>query len=117
MGSARMSMQDMDMKEMQEVKTWNEKTRLQDSSVKKQPTDKSRISVSEDSRNAWTSKQGFLEQQLASAGRCSIASASEPDLTMFDTDSGVISMKMQTLAPSMSTLEAFPPPSPALVSN
>merc|ERR1712098_791194 len=55
----------MDMKEMQEVKTWNEKklenelTRLQDSSVKKQPTDKSRISVSEDSRNAWTSKQGF----------------------------------------------------------
>jgi len=121
--SARMSMQDMDMKEMQEVKTWNEKklenelTRLQDSSVKKQPTDKSRISVSEDSRNAWTSKQGFLEQQLASAGRCSIASVSEPDLTMFDTDSGVISMKMQTLAPSMSTLEAFPPPSPALVSN
>ena len=86
--SARMSMQDLDMKEMQEVKTWNEKklenelTRLQDSSVKKQQNEKSRVSVSEDTRNTWSSKQGLLEQQLASAGRCSIASVSEPDLTM-----------------------------------
>jgi len=120
--SARMSMQDLDMKEMQEVKTWNEKklenelTRLQDSSVKKQQNEKSHVSVSEDTRNTWSSKQGLLEQQLASAGRCSIASVSEPDLTMFDTDNGVISMKMQTLAPSMTTLESFPPPSPAIAS-
>ena len=35
----------------------------------------------------------------------------------FDTDSGVISQKMLKLAPSMSTLEAFPPPSPALANN
>ena len=35
----------------------------------------------------------------------------------FDTDSGVISQKMMKLAPSMSTLEAFPPPSPALANN
>ena len=37
-------------------------------------------------------------------------------LFRFDTDNGVISMKMQTLAPSMTTLESFPPPSPAIAS-
>ena len=35
----------------------------------------------------------------------------------FDTDHGVINLKMQRLAPSMSTLESFPPPSPALSNN
>ena len=79
--SARMSMQDLDMKEMQEVKTWNEKklenelTRLQDS-VKK-PSSSTEI-LDDDQKMMWTSKQGCLEQQLALAANC--GSVSEPDI-------------------------------------
>lgn len=123
--SARMSMQDLDMKDLQEVKSWNEKklenelSRIQgQDSVKKTPgLDDSVFRIPDDAstKMTWTSKQGLLEQQLATCG-----SVSEPDLSfsgMFDTDSGVISQKMLKLAPSMSTLEAFPPPSPALANN
>jgi hypothetical protein len=119
--SARMSMQDLDMKELQEVKTWNEKkletelSRLQDS-VKKPPAAEDtvfRVPDDATARTMWTQKQGQLEHHLATCG-----SVSEPDISgMFDTDSGVISQKMLKLAPSMSTLEAFPPPSPALANN
>ena len=84
--SARMSMQDHDMKELQEVKSWNEKkleselNRLQDS-VKKPVADPEKIRVSEsgdDSKSMWTAKQGSLEQQLASCGTLTV---SEPDLS------------------------------------
>ena len=69
------------MKEMQEVKSWNEKklenelTRLQDS-VKK-PTTSTEI-LDDDQKMMWTSKQGCLEQQLALAANC--GSISEPDI-------------------------------------
>ena len=68
--SARMSMQDIDMKEMQEVKSWNEKklenelTRFQ-GSVKK-PTTSTEI-LDEDQKMMWTCQQGCLEEQLALA--------------------------------------------------
>ena len=84
--SARMSMQDHDMKELQEVKSWNEKkleselNRLQDS-VKKPVVDPEKFRVSEsgdDSKSMWTAKQGSLEQQLASCGTLTV---SEPDLS------------------------------------
>ena len=84
--SARMSMQDHDMKELQEVKSWNEKkleselNRLQDS-VKKPVADPEKIRVSEsgdESKSMWTAKQGSLEQQLASCGTLTV---SEPDLS------------------------------------
>lgn len=121
--SARMSMQDLDMKDLQEVKSWNEKklenelTRIQDTAKKTPGLDDSvfRIPDEATTKMTWTSKPGLLEQQLSQCG-----SVSEPDLSfsgMFDTDSGVISQKMMRLAPSMSTLEAFPPPSPALANN
>ena len=84
--SARMSMQDHDMKELQEVKSWNEKkleselNRLQDS-VKKPVVDPEKFRVSEsgdESKSMWTAKQGSLEQQLASCGTLTV---SEPDLS------------------------------------
>jgi len=121
--SARMSMQDLDMKDLQEVKSWNERklenelTRIQDTAKKTPGLDDSVFRIPDDAstKMTWTSKPGLLEQQLNQCG-----SVSEPDLSfsgMFDTDSGVISQKMMRLAPSMSTLEAFPPPSPALANN
>ena len=80
-------MQDHDMKELQEVKSWNEKkleselNRLQDSVKKPDVADpeKTRVSeVGEDSKSMWTAKQGSLEQQLASCGTLTV---SEPDLS------------------------------------
>ena len=85
--SARMSMQDHDMKELQEVKSWNEKkleselNRLQDSVKKPDVADPEKTRVSEsgdDSKSMWTAKQGSLEQQLAS---CCTLTVSEPDLS------------------------------------
>ena len=85
--SARMSMQDHDMKELQEVKSWNEKkleselNRLQDSVKKPDVADPEKTRVSEsgdDSKSMWTAKQGSLEQQLASCGTLTV---SEPDLS------------------------------------
>ena len=85
--SARMSMQDHDMKELQEVKSWNEKkleselNRLQDSVKKPDVADPEKTRVSEsgdDSKSMWTAKQGSLEQQLAGCGTLTV---SEPDLS------------------------------------
>ena len=81
--SARMSMQDLDMKEMQEVKTWNERklenelTRLQDSVVKTTPTEKVKT-MELDTKTLLTGRPGSLEQSLSMVGSCSL---SEPDLT------------------------------------
>ena len=75
--SARMSMQDLDMKEMQEVKSWNEKKletelhRLQDSVKKPAAGDRcDRSRISNDNRLSWTTKQGELDQQLEKAASC-----------------------------------------------
>ena len=70
--SARMSMQDLDMREMQEVKSWNEKKletelhRLQDSVKKPAPGDR----ISHDNTTSWTNKQQDLDQQLEKAVSC-----------------------------------------------
>ena len=74
--SARMSIQDLDMKELQEVKTWNERKlenelhRLQDS-VKKPPPplDKDKL--------MWANKHGENPLSMTRVGNCSL---SEPDL-------------------------------------
>ena len=39
------------------------------------------------------------------------------NLFRFEPDQGVVNMKMQKLAPSLTILESFPPPSPALANN
>lgn len=97
--SARMSLQDSDMKELMEVKSWNEKkleSELQKlDSAKKAPAGGSLLKIP-------TSGSDFISQ-------------SEPNLSsMFDTDETLVSKKLQRLAPSMNALMNFSPSSPAV---
>jgi len=94
-----MSLQDSDMKELMEVKSWNEKkleSELQKlDSAKKAPAGGSLL-------------------KIPTSGSDSI-SQSEPNLSsMFDTDETLVSKKLQRLAPSMNALMNFSPSSPAV---